>query len=76
MDEKGLNINEIRNALPHRVEPRVSLAEILLDKGMQDDAERAYFDAFAYLDKKEEVSASCFLRPASILKNKSNTMKH
>ena len=68
MDEKGLNINEIRNALPHRVEPRVSLAEILLDKGMQDDAERAYFDAFAYLDKKEEVSASCFFKASQYFK--------
>ncbi|MBW2576219.1 MAG: O-antigen ligase family protein [Deltaproteobacteria bacterium] len=62
MDEKGLNINEIRNALPHRVEPRIYLAEYLLDKGMQRDAERAYLDAFTYLDKEEEVSASCFFK--------------
>lgn len=40
MDETGLNINEIRNALPHRVEPRIYLAEFLSDKGMQGDAER------------------------------------
>ena len=62
MDEKGLNLNEIRNALPHRVEPNVYLAEFLLDKGMQHEAERAYLDAFTYLDKEEEVNPNCFFK--------------
>ena len=62
MDEKGLSLDDIRNVLPDRVEPNVYLAEFLLDKGMQHEAERAYLEAFTYLDKEEEVNPTCFFK--------------
>ena len=62
MDEKGLDLNEIRSALPDRVEPYIDLAEYLLDKGMQSEAENTYIEAFNYLDKEAEVSPNCFFK--------------
>ncbi|MCJ7616039.1 MAG: hypothetical protein MUO43_05830 [Desulfobacterales bacterium] len=62
MDEKGFSLNEIRNALPDRVEPHIFLAEFLLDKGMQREAESTYLKAFNFLDNEEEVNPDCFFR--------------
>jgi len=65
MDEKGLSLDDIRNALPDRVEPRIFFAEFLLDKGMQHEAESTYLKAFNWLDNEEEVSPSCFFKARS-----------
>lgn len=62
MDEKGLSLDDIRNAIPDRVEPHIFLAEFLLDKKMQSEAERTYLKAFNYLDNEEEVNPGCFFK--------------
>ena len=62
MDEKGLSLDDIRNAIPDRVEPNIFLAEFLLDKGMQREAESTYLKAFNYLDNEEEVNPGCFFK--------------
>jgi tetratricopeptide (TPR) repeat protein len=72
MAENGLGLNEIRGALPDRVEPYIDLAEYLLDRGMQHQAENTYSDAFNYLDKKVEVSPSCFFKASTYFSKQKN----
>ena len=62
MDKQGLSLDDIRNALPDRVEPNIFFAEFLLDKGMQREAENTYSNAFNHLDRKEKVSPDCFFK--------------
>lgn len=65
MDELGLSFDDIRNALPDRVEPNVYFAEFLLDKDMLREAERTYLNAFNWLDNEEEVNSSCFFKASA-----------
>lgn len=62
MDKQGLSLDDIKNALPDRVEPNIFLAEFLLDKGKKHEAERTYLKAFNYLDNEDAVSAGCFFK--------------
>jgi tetratricopeptide (TPR) repeat protein len=72
MDENGLDLDEIRSALPDRVEPHIDLAEYLSDRGMQHEAENAYSDAFNYLDKEVEVNPSCFFKAGTYFTKQKN----
>ncbi len=65
MDELGLSFDDIKNALPDRVEPNVYFAEFLLDKDMLREAERTYLNAFNWLDNEEEVNSSCFFKASA-----------
>jgi Tfp pilus assembly protein PilF len=65
MDELGLSIDDIRNALPHRVEPNVYFAEFLSDKELASEAESTYLNAFKWLDNEEEVHTSCFFKASA-----------
>ena len=65
MDELGLSFEDIRNALPHRVEPNVYFAEFLSDKELPREAERTYLNAFNWLDNEEEVNSSCFFKASA-----------
>jgi Tfp pilus assembly protein PilF len=65
MDELGLSIEDIRNALPDRVEPNVCFAEFLSDKELPSEAERTYLNAFNWLDNEEEVHTGIFFKAST-----------
>jgi O-antigen ligase len=65
----GLKQNQMKQALPERVQPYLEFADYLLSKGHTESAEAFYLTALDYLHHEDEIKKSFFLRVYRFYKN-------
>jgi O-antigen ligase/Tfp pilus assembly protein PilF len=58
----GLNEEQMREALPDRVQPNLVFADYLVSKGNYEKAEASYVEALYYLSHENEIKIAFFLK--------------